>query len=282
MGAASVPIMGLLLAEPVFAAAEATEATGDGHGWTDVASALGSDVAAIAALATLAVAIVAARYAKGQVDSARGQLEEARTLRREQARPYVVVYAITRDNISPQLVDLVIENLGTTGAREVTITSSPTLVRTDSVGGSQEVALPEAMPFLAPRQLWRTYWDSAVARKDSGLPSRFEVTVAYTDTVGQRQQEVFILDWRIFVGRMFPTEKTVHHVGEALEGMADTLAAWSQQGDVVRVATYDGVEHDERLAREAAEAEATREECRQRYEDLKRRLLPGKAEEEQR
>lgn len=281
MGLASVPTMSLLLAEPVLAATGAAGGAGGGARWTDVISAVGAGVAALAAVATLAVAIIAARYAKGQVDSARGQLEEARTLRREQARPYVVVYAITRDNISPQLVDLVIENLGTTGARDVTITSFPALVRTDGGGGSQEVAVPEAMPFLAPRQLWRTYWDSAIARKDSGLPSRFEVTVAYTDTVGQRQQEAFVLDWRIFVGRMFPTEKTVHHVGKALEGMADTLAAWSQQDDVLRVATYDGAEHDERLAREAAEAKARREDARQRHEDLTRRLLPGRAQGEQ-
>src|SRR3712207_2640400 len=95
--------------------AAASEAATD-PSWTDVVSALGAVVAALAAVATVIVAVVAALYAKRQVEGlreqltlagkqvegAQDQLKEARTLRREQAQPYVVVYAVP-SRVNPQM-----------------------------------------------------------------------------------------------------------------------------------------------------------------------------------
>lgn len=94
----------------------------------DQLSATADVVTATAAIGTLVVAVVAALYAKRQVESARGSLEEARALRREQAQPYVIV-SLEASLASPRLIDLVIKNLGTTAAFDVQLTSDPALTR---------------------------------------------------------------------------------------------------------------------------------------------------------
>lgn len=250
----------------------AVPAASAGVAWTDVVAAAGAAVAALAALATLVVAIVAVRYTRVQLHDARqyakGQLDESRRLRREQAAPYVIVYARTRDEISPTIVEVVVENLGTTGARDVALASSPALVRTDqTAGGSQPVALPELIPFLAPHQSWRTFWDSAIARSESDLETRFTVTATYTDSFGTEHHEDFVLDWDQFTPRMYSNERTVHHIGKAVEDLAGTIKAWSRRNDIVRVATYDGAAFDERQARRKADRRAA-------HAELVRKLMP--------
>jgi hypothetical protein len=96
----------------------AVEPAGDPTPWTDVVSAIGAIVAAVAAVATVVVAIVAALYAKRQLTGLReqltvagAQLDEARTLRREQAQPYVVAYA--RPNpVHSETIDIVVRIFG--------------------------------------------------------------------------------------------------------------------------------------------------------------------------
>ncbi|TFV52090.1 MULTISPECIES: hypothetical protein [Geodermatophilaceae] len=237
----------------------AAEPAGDPTAWTDVVSAVGAGVAAFAALATVVVAIVAARYAKGQVDGLRKQLdvageqlEEARTLRREQAQPYVVVSAVT-NRVSPHVSEVVIQNLGTTGARDVTISCSPPLVRTDQHGGAQEVQLPETIPFMAPGQEWRTFWDVGTerARDIYDLPDRYDVTVTYRDSLDVSHTTPSVLDWGVFRHRMWTTEKTVHHATKELEAIRTALQSLAGPRRVQRVAVFDGPQLD----RDAAEAE---------------------------
>lgn len=219
-------------------------AGGAGPSWAEVVSAVGAGVAALAALATLIVAIVAVRYAKTQLTDARSyarlQLDEAQQLRREQAAPYVVVYARPHDEVSPALVDLVIENVGSTGARDVRIASTPPLVRTDPVGGSQPVGIPGLIPFLAPHQSWRTFWDSGPARKGVDLPAVFTVTASYIDSFGAEHSEHFVLDLDQFLPRLYTDERTVHHLGKAVEDLAGTMKAWSRRDGVVRLRPTTG------------------------------------------
>ena len=196
--------------------------------WTDVASAVAAIVAAVAALLTLGVAVVAARYAKRQVDGARAQLDEARTLRREQAQPYVVVYA-EPSPVDPHFVNIVIRNFGATGAHDVAVTSTPPLTRTNSGGMPEAVALPAAMPFLAPGQQWRTFWDSSPDRLSSDLPDRHDLHITFNDSNGQPHTTAAVLDWVVFRQRMWMGEKTVHHAAKSLASIDKTLAALSRR-----------------------------------------------------
>jgi hypothetical protein len=223
--------------------------------WTDIAAAAGALVAALAAVATVIVAVVAARYAKKQVDGVRDQLTEARALRREQAQPYVVVSAVP-NRVSPHAVEIVIQNLGTTGARDVRIACSPPLVRTDQLGGAEQVRLPEVIPFLAPGQEWRTFWDHGVERGRDiyDLPDRYDITATYTDSFDTSHTTPSMLDWSVFRQRMWVTERTVHDAAKTLESIDKTLKALTRADRIQRVATYDGPELDRQHAEEAEES----------------------------
>lgn len=232
---------------------------------------------------TLIVAIVAARYAKGQLAGLRDQLtvasgqltvatdqlEEARRLRREQAQPYVVLSA-EPNQTTPEVVEVVIRNFGTTGASGVTIACTPPLVRTDHAGGAQPVKLPEAIPFLAPGQEWRTFWDHGSERSKEiyDLPTRHDVIVTFTDSFGDVHETPSVLDWSIFVPRMFLTVKTTHHAVKQLEKIVTQLGKLTAPGRVGKVAVYDGPKFDQDRA--AEEADRWR-----RHDELVAELLPA-------
>lgn len=249
--------------------------------WTDVVSAFSALGAALFGLATLIVAIVAAVYAKGQLEGLRtslsvasgqltvatDQLEEARKLRREQAQPYVVMSAVPNQTM-PEFVEVVIQNLGTTGARDVAISCTPPLVRTDQQGGAEPVALPDSIPFLAPGQEWRTSWDYGRERsKDSyaHLPTRHEVSITYTDSLDQVHTTPSVLDWNMFTSRQWLVEKGVHQAVGQLEKMAKDLHKIAVPQQMTRVAVYDGPAEDQKRA------DARAEQWR-RHEELSARL----------
>lgn len=251
--------------------------------WTDVLSALSALGAAIFGLLTLVVAIVAAVYAKGQLDGLRrslnvasgqltvasDQLEEARTLRREQAQPYVVMSAVPNQAM-PELIEVVIQNRGTTGARDVHISCTPELVRSDQNGGAQKVEIPSTIPFLAPGQEWRTFWDHGRERsqdKYNHLPSRHDVSITYTDSFEEVHTTPSVLDWSVFTSRQWMVEKGVHQAVGQLEKIAKDLHKLAVPQQMTKVAVYDGPQVDQE--RTAAYAERLR-----RHEELTARLLP--------
>jgi hypothetical protein len=245
----------------------AAEPAGDPM-WTDVLAAVSGTIAALAAVATVVVAVVAARYAKGQLDGLRQQLtvasqqlEEARELRREQAQPYVVMSAVP-NRTTPQVVEIVIQNLGTTGARDVVISCTPPLVRTDQHGGAEHVHLPDTIPFLAPGQEWRTFWDHGLERAgdEYDLPDRHDVTIAYTDSSGAAYSTPSVLDWQIFVVREWTVEKTVHHAVGELEKVRKTLQTLARADRVQKVATYDGARLDQQRTEQHVEQRRRHEE----------------------
>jgi hypothetical protein len=232
--------------------------------WTEVLSAWSALGAAIFGLLTLVIAFVAARYAKKQVEGLRGQLdvatgqltvasdqlEEARTLRREQAQPYVVVSAVPNQAV-PEAIEVRIQNLGTTGARNVLISCTPPLVRTDQEGGAQEVKLPETIPFLAPGQEWRTFWDHGRERSQGRydhLPTRHDVSITYTDSFGEVHTTPSVLDWNLFTSRQWMVEKGVHQGVGQLEKIAKDLHKIAVPQQMTKVAVYDGPQEDQKRA----------------------------------
>ncbi|MGW8566668.1 hypothetical protein [Isoptericola sp. NPDC055881] len=156
-----------------------------------------------------------------------GQAIEARRLRIEQAQPYVVAYIeLVRDVV----IEIVIKNLGATGARNVRISVDPTLQRVDGKGGVDDVWLPDRLEFLAPGQEWRTYWDFGPQRYNSAAlrdQDRHELTLIYDGVDGEQPPVVMPLDLRPLKGRIHTDTKTVHHAAKQLEQIAKTLKGWS-------------------------------------------------------
>lgn len=221
-----------------------------------------------AALGTVGTFFIAAAAAV----IALSQANEARQLRIEQAQPYVVAYMEQNPN-TPILMELVIRNFGTTAARNIRITSTPTIRRIDG-DRAEDVWLPGEISILAPQQEWRTYWDSGATRtKDSVLAdeNRHVVTLTYDGVKGTPQQDSeSIIDWSAYVGGLYVDRKSVHHAAKSLKTIADFMGKWTESGRGLSVYTRDGEAKDARVA-EVLEKRA------QEHQKLKDRLLPKEA-----
>jgi hypothetical protein len=120
-------------------------------------------VVALATAGQLLVLVAAALYARAQV-------KEARELRQEQARPFVVV------DFEPEqspFVELVVANSGKTMARNVRINVEPPLESSlDTVMPVAKLKMfTEGIPSLAPGKRMVTLFDSMIDRKDLNLPN---------------------------------------------------------------------------------------------------------------
>ncbi|TQS45886.1 hypothetical protein [Cryptosporangium phraense] len=201
-----------------------------------------ADWSAVASFLTVIVALAASSIALRQV-------REARRLREEQAQPYVVAF-MEPSEASPQIIDLVVRNFGTTAATSVTLQSDPVLQRT-SEGSIEDVWLFDELPTLVPGQEWRTMWDFGPERSSADLPERHRVTMAYRDSRNRKMKPTeSILDWGAFKGRMWVNIYGVHHAAKALRDIDKKLGKW-QEGVRGGVAVYvrDGDKRDEALQR---------------------------------
>lgn len=206
-------------------------------------SAIADVVLAGAAVCTLVVAVTAVFFA-------RGQLKEARTLRREQAQPYVTV-SMERSAASSDLIDLVIKNLGTTAAFDVDLVSEPVMTR--GADGDRSDVWPGAkIPTLVPGQEWRTFWDTTYRRlgqEAQHLANRHQVTVEFNDSRGDSYQFASVLDWDVLRGRQSITERGVHDAAEALRAINKEMEKWTEGSrDGLKVVTRDGEAKDARRA----------------------------------
>ena len=153
------------------------------------AAAQGTDwaaVAAWAAWATVAIYIVIGLFAWWQI-------HEARTLREEQAQPFVIV-----DFEPGYLVYLTVENLGRTMARDVRIQFDKplesTLERPYELDESPLFSRP--IPALPPGKKIRVLFDQFPARLDTGLPLTYDVKVRYRGPTGRKEWEYPYPLWR--------------------------------------------------------------------------------------
>ncbi len=213
-------------------------------------------VGAVASMLTFVVAVVAAAYAKKQVENAQAQLrasakdsDQTRKLQREllteQAQPYVVV-TMEESRAGGMFIDLVVKNYGTTAAQDVKLSIEPHPERAAHSGGTLErVKIPDTIHVLAPGQEWRTFWDSGNARHDSGLPSEHMATVTYLG-IGQRRLEFkTTLSWEFFETRLWLEIRGMHDLAKATREINQKLGRLINK-NALSVLTYDGHFEDER------------------------------------
>lgn len=161
---------------------------------------------AVGAIGTLAVAVAAAIFALFQV-------REAARLRRDQARPYVVVYV---DRVAATIVDLVVKNFGATAARQVTLEWDRTVLMYSTGKEPVPLDLIEHIPLLAPDQEWRTLWDFQ-GRRIAAMEAPYRVKLSSRDSRGRKlPDEEFSIDTRQFANAMIRQQNGLHEIGEAL------------------------------------------------------------------
>lgn len=215
-------------------------------------------VSAWAALATVAIYIVLGVFAWRQIREARRLREEqarlaresqeeqarlareswaeqarqARELQEEQARPFVMV-----DFEPGFLIYLVVENIGRTMARNVTITPDKPFESTLSTPHeiNETPLFRQPIPALPPGKKIRVLFDSAPARFDSELPRSYKVTVRYEGPLGrQYEPDRYPLDLSMYYGSALPP-KGLSELVDEVEKIRKELAKWTYSGRGLRV-----------------------------------------------
>jgi len=177
-------------------------------------------VAALAAWATVLIYFVIGLFAWRQV-------HEARRLREEQARPFVIV-----DFEPGFLVYLTVENLGRTMAREVSIHFDKPLETT--LTGRREIdetpLFREPIPTLPPDKKIRVLFDQFPARLDAGLPLTYNVELRYQGPTGKKEwKHPYRLDLGMYVGSQLPPKGIPELVTE-VENIRKEIERWRGGG----------------------------------------------------
>ncbi|MFE2646697.1 hypothetical protein ACFXDO_29675 [Streptomyces nigra] len=170
-------------------------------------------------IATVAIALAAALYAKQQVDL-------ARQLREEQAQPFVVVDF--QDNaVWSKAIDFVVENMGQTLAKNVRIKLDQQFESTldgDGFPLRDSPLMTQGIPSLPPRKRITALFDVSHDRYSAGLPMKYTATVEFQDSHGKDQEPlVYILDLSTRHDLLQIAEYRMHDAAKALREMSKTL-----------------------------------------------------------
>lgn len=215
----------------------------------------------------LAVAIVAALYAKRQWKIARDQIDEMRKAELESRRPYVIV-TVEASKTSRHLFDLVVRNIGQRPAERVSISLDPPPACASEIVGyeiSNAKMLKHPVAMIAPGQEMRAFYDSYIEREGrDDLPNTHQVQLTYQDSSGREYKEASVIDIYAMRGTTFIDVKTVHDVAKSLAEIQKTIERASvlgRKGTIdAEVSVENRVEQQRRLDRERAKSKIEHEE----------------------
>jgi hypothetical protein len=200
---------------------------------------------ALAAWATVGIYLALGIFALVQV-------LQARRLRKEQARPFVVV-----DFEIGLSIVLTVENLGRTLARDVTIRFDQPI----EMSGFLESATPydvnevrllrEPLPVLPPSKKIHVLFDSG-RRLEMGLPLAFGVKVRYRGPSGRKRfEDRYTLDLGMYVTTLLPPKGVPELVAE-VEQLRKEIHSWRGTGRGPIVRTLDERKRDRIEVRRAS------------------------------
>jgi hypothetical protein len=166
----------------------------------------------------LAVLIVAAVFGWRQ-------LREAKELREDQTRPFVVV---DLDSPKRPFFDVVVKNIGGTMARKVAFQFDRAPESTIGVELDGMKMFQDGISTLPPGKEIRTLFDTGIQRFKSNLPDRYEVQISYEGPTGKRKYvEKVDLDFGIYWNRMSIDRREVHDLYGELKKMREEMHNWT-------------------------------------------------------
>jgi hypothetical protein len=169
------------------------------------------------------------------------QLSEAKRLREEQTRPFVV---LDLESEEPPFFFLAVKNIGTTMARDVKFEFHPTPKTTVKEADLKRLKMfREGISTLPPGKEIKTLFDTAIQRYPTDLPEVYEVRITYTNqSRGQTYSETMDLDFGLYWNRLSMTRHDIHHVHDELKKIRQEIKKWSPNlGKGLRVVTEDEV-----------------------------------------
>jgi hypothetical protein len=157
------------------------------------------------------------------------QVREARHLRLEQNRPFVVI-DFEREEASRGIL-LKITNIGNSLARDVRFEFDPPLEATWSHVPFNELKMfSDGIPTLPPGKVIQTLFDISVQRfpRRDELPDIYKARVRYTDEKGKRPfDELITLDLGIYWNLTFVERRGLHDIYKLLEKMLAEFKKWT-------------------------------------------------------
>ncbi len=158
------------------------------------------------------------------------QVREARRLREDQARPFVVIDFVP---VTGVVIEIRVKNIGATLARNVRFEFEPALKSThDSEGTRGPVAdlklFQDGIPALVPGREIKVFFDRYPELVKAALPKQYDVTIHYEDRHGrQLDEERTVLDLVMLEGTGGVTRHGLHDIHKQLEKISKTLAGWA-------------------------------------------------------
>ncbi|WP_328788256.1 MULTISPECIES: hypothetical protein [unclassified Streptomyces] len=195
------------------------------------------------AVAAAGISMRQARHASGQVVAAqeqvrvaRQQLEQAEAVHREQNEPYVVVDI--QPDVSGALV-IVVENIGSTIARNVRIEVDPPL----ESGWGEDLtemlarAFSRTFPMLPPRRRLEFLLDEQERFQNTDLPTAYTFTVRCEGPYGPVEDMEHVVDFGTYAGTLIvrsPLRRVEDKLGDIGKELA-TLATLYEKGSASAV-----------------------------------------------
>lgn len=177
------------------------------------------------------------------------QLRQAKRLREEQARPYVIVDVEFRGTG----VSIVVQNIGSTPAYDVRVTFDKPLQTTMTRGKDlQDIAIfTRPIPMIAPGRTIQVPFDRMPDRlKRRDLPTEYVATVEYRDSRRWGTREEYPFDLATYEDTLVP-KKGLPEVARAVEELNKSLKSMKTH-NALRVLTSDRDRETRRESREIA------------------------------
>jgi hypothetical protein len=166
------------------------------------------------------------------------QLGETRTLRVQQARPYVIANIQGRS----VLIYLVFENIGVTQATNVRISFENRLLASNNnqLSWQDSTAFAKGIPTVAPGFKLRFFFDSFPVRMEQNLPMSISGRISYEDTLGKKYDEPFLIDLTVY-GEALQAEKDLSDLVAEVKQTRQEMKKWTDgtNGVLVKVTDRD-------------------------------------------
>ena len=155
------------------------------------------------------------------------QVREARRLREQQIRPFVVIDF----EVEQHVFYLTVANVGTALARDVTFDIDPAFTTSVTTQVAELKMLTDGVSSLAPGKRIRTFFDAATQRRPQQFPDRYRVCIRYRDQDRERSfNDEVDLDLGIYRNLGYVDRKGLHDLHERVKDVVDVMRGWGSSG----------------------------------------------------
>lgn len=138
----------------------------------------------------------------------------------EENKPYVIVEL---DRVAPNMLDVVIRNIGKSAAKDIKITFDPNFELQITKVKINDLKILNDLKFLPPNKKISFFFGSYLEQGQYSIRKEFKVKAAYSSLTDKTHTSGFILDPRDFEGISNISRKDIHDVAKTLDDINKNL-----------------------------------------------------------